>query len=79
MGLMFAAVLIGGVRRKKFPLAILLIVLLALALTSVGCGGGSGGGGGQTDPGTPIGTYAVVVTGTSGSTTQTTNVTVVVQ
>lgn len=79
MGLMFAAVLIGGVRRKKFPLAILLIVLLALALTSVGCGGGSGGGGGQTDPGTPMGTYAVVVTGTSGSTTQTTNVTVVVQ
>jgi hypothetical protein len=78
MGVLFAAMLIGGMRRKKFPLAVLLIVLLALALASVGCGGGSGGGG-QTDPGTPTGTYAVVVTGTSGSITQTTNVSVTVQ
>lgn len=81
-GLIFGAVLLAGLRCKRFPYAVLLILLAALALTSVGCGGGSssgGGGGGQTDPGTPPGTYSVTVTATDGTTTQSTDIPVTVQ
>jgi hypothetical protein len=38
------------------------LTFLAIVFTVIGCGGAA-----QTDPGTPKGTYAVVVTGTAGS------------
>jgi hypothetical protein len=60
-------------------LGLLFCVSLAVG---VGCGGSSSsgsGGGGQTDPGTPVGSYTIVVTGTTGNLTQTANVTVSVQ
>lgn len=47
-----------------------------------GCGGGGGaggGGGGNTIPGTPIGSYNVVVTATSGSMVGTMNVSLTVR
>jgi hypothetical protein len=39
-----------------------LLTLLAALFTVIGCGGT-----GQTDPGTPKGTYTIVVTATAGS------------
>ena len=38
------------------------LILMAILFTVVGCGGAA-----KTDPGTPKGTYTVVVTGTAGS------------
>jgi hypothetical protein len=76
----FASVLvfaIAGIRRRKLPLALLLLVCMAFI---VSCGGGSGGGGGtQTDPGTPPGTYTVNVTATSAGITRTGSFNVTVQ
>ena len=54
-------------------------LLLAVLLTSDGCGGGGGGGGGQlTNPGTPMGSYNITVTLSSGGIQATGNVSVVV-
>jgi subtilase family serine protease len=81
--LLFAAIVIGGIRPRRRRVCIRLGVLAVVALTLAfaGCGGGSGSsGGGTTDSGTPAGTYTVVVTATSGSLpAQTANVTVIVQ
>jgi hypothetical protein len=59
------------------PVGTLALLLLLLA---AGCGSsGNSGGGGTTNPnGTPAGRYTITVTGTSGSTTQSTTVTLVV-
>jgi hypothetical protein len=60
-----------------------LLVLGGIVLWGVclGCGGGSGGGnsGGTTATGTASGTYSIVVTGTSGSATQSTTLKLTVQ
>jgi uncharacterized membrane protein len=58
------------------------VALLVLGLA--GCGGGGGGGNGGTDPpithpGTPAGTYTIVVTGTAGTTVHSQNFTLTVQ
>jgi hypothetical protein len=50
-------------RRKWRGKAMIALTFLAIVFTVIGCGGGAA----QTDPGTPKGTYAVVVTGTAGS------------
>lgn len=57
-----------GVSRWKLAMASFGTGLL-LTLALAGCGGGSGGGGGGTpsNPGTPAGTYSLIVTGTVGS------------
>jgi Bacterial Ig-like domain (group 3) len=54
-----------------------LVLLLAMAAGVAACGGG--GGGGSSNPGTPSGVSQVVVTGTSGSTTQSVTLTLTVQ
>jgi hypothetical protein len=52
-------------RWRRWALAWCGMVLFALALASCGGGGGGGGGGVITNPGTPAGTYTLVVTGTA--------------
>jgi hypothetical protein len=63
-----------AVRRRRIqalvPVRALAVLLLLFA---AGCGGA---GGGTPNPnGTPVGSYSITVTGTSGGTTQTTRVT----
>jgi hypothetical protein len=62
-------------RYRAAALAVLAVVLL---LTFTSCGGG---GGGTTNPGTPAGTYTLIVTcsGTTVTPAPTTNVTLTVQ
>jgi FtsP/CotA-like multicopper oxidase with cupredoxin domain len=50
-------------RRRWRGKAMIALTFLAIVFTVIGCGGGAA----QTDPGTPKGTYTVVVTGTAGS------------
>lgn len=68
-GLVFAGVFLLGVPRRRFRSgACLSIVLLAFAAVGTGCGGGGGGGGGgHQSPGTPVGSYPITVTATSGT------------
>jgi FtsP/CotA-like multicopper oxidase with cupredoxin domain len=49
-------------RRRWRGSAMFVLTLMAILFTAIGCGGS-----GKTDPGTPKGTYSVVVTGTAGS------------
>jgi subtilase family serine protease len=64
---------ISGGRRNWGAAATLLAI--AFLLSAVGCGGSSS----PKSSGTPVGSYTVTVTGTSGTTTHTTNVSVSVQ
>jgi len=68
-------------RRRKWQSLFSLLVFLAITGTVIGCGGGSTNQGLTNPPpnsGTTLGSYTVTVTGTSGSTTKRTAVTVVV-
>jgi hypothetical protein len=62
-GVLFAGAFLVSVplRRKRFQAA-LALVLCSIALGTVACGGGSVSGGGGGHPGTPTGSYNVVVT-----------------
>jgi hypothetical protein len=51
--------LIPGIRRKRWPVALVMLVFLSIG-AGLGCGGGTGGG-------TPAGTYTVTVTATDSS------------
>jgi hypothetical protein len=65
-------------KRRKLATPTALLLLLVLAA----CGGGGGGGSSEppiTHPGTPAGTYTVMVTGTAGTTTHQHNFTLTVQ
>jgi len=54
-------------RRNQLRLGLVIATLAMLALLIAACGGGSGGG--NKNPGTPVGTYTLTITGTlSGST-----------
>jgi len=66
-----------GRRRGWLAMLGLIAIFAALAGLSA-CGGGISGGGGPSNPGTTPGTYTVTVTGTSGSLTATTPVTLTV-
>ena len=76
-GGLFAAVLFGGIssHRHRWLGRIAMFVVLAV-LAGVACGGGGGGGGSKV---TPAGSYTITVTGTSGSTSHATDVSLVVQ
>jgi len=64
-------------RRHRLAVALPLAVFVAfLVLQAMGCGGGGSGPSAAT--GTPAGTYTVAVTGTSGSITHTTALTLIV-
>ena len=77
LGISICALLALGRHRK---LALIPVSALALLLfVAVGCGNSPGSNGGTPNPnGTPAGSYAITVTGTSGATTQTLNVTLTV-
>jgi hypothetical protein len=74
---------IARTRLQRFAAAVPFAgLLILLILQAVGCGGGGGtsggGSGGSNVDGTQAGAYTVTITGTSGSTTHTANVTLVV-
>jgi hypothetical protein len=76
----FGMVLIGGGGSNRRRWAVLMsLAVVGLLLILPGCGGGSGSSGGGMDPGTPLGTYTVRVTGTSAGATSTTMFSLVVQ
>jgi len=76
-GAVFAGLLLVGIPTRRRRLAVALtLVTVALVASLAGCGGGSSS---PKSPGTPAGSYTVTVTGTSGSTSHTTNVSVVVK
>lgn len=71
-------------RRRIWRIVLEMLAFLAVLTGSVlACGGGSSGGvnggGGTSNPGTTAGTYAITVSGTSGSTTATGTLTLTVQ
>ena len=65
-------------KRKRWKAFLLMMVMLAAAGSVVGCGSKQTTGGGGGSSGTTAGTYAVTVTGTSGSISQTTTISVIV-
>jgi hypothetical protein len=80
---MFAALIFGGLftlKRKGLRTYIVLAAFVGL-LYLAGCGGTSGTGGGGTGPTqtTTPGTYSLTLTGTSGNSTQSVTLTLIVQ
>lgn len=75
--------LVGKRRSRRITFMVVTLLLLASIGMFVGCGGGGGSTATKTtqivDPGTPSGTYTLVVTGTSGSASHTMNLTLTVQ
>lgn len=72
----------GGERRRRWRQLLGMVMLaaaLGLGLSSCGGGGSSGGGGGGGIAGTTPGTYTATVTGTSGTVSAQTTVTITVQ
>lgn len=82
MALLLCAILVflTQTRRRRFAMPLALLLLLT-GIAPLGCGGGGNSGGGRSPQasGTPAGNYTVTVTGTAGSTTHTTTLTLVVQ
>src|ERR1039457_4061821 len=66
-------------RKRRLSMAFA-TTTFALLVMIAGCGGGSssGGGGGGGNPGTPVGTTTVVITGTSGTIERSVTVSLVV-
>jgi hypothetical protein len=83
VGFIFAGVLLLNFRQRRFRRVFVFSILLAgTAIASISCGGGSsGGGGGSGSPGTPLGSYPIVVTATTsdGAVSHTANFTLMVQ
>jgi photosystem II stability/assembly factor-like uncharacterized protein len=86
IGAFFGLIAFSNFRRIRLSTALAFALLIFVMSYSVACGGaaagggggvGGGGGGGSGKPGTPSGTYTLVVTGTntSGTTTLTHNIT----
>jgi hypothetical protein len=68
-GLTLAGIVLLGVPSKRRRGSALLSLIVLALLTFPACGGGGGGSTSTppTDPGTPAGSYPVVVTATSGA------------
>jgi hypothetical protein len=78
-GLVLACALFFWIPKKRRSwLAMFLLLVFLGSMAGMACGGG-GGGGNNGNPGTTPGTYTVTVTGTSGSLSHNTTVTLTVQ
>jgi subtilase family serine protease len=71
-------------KRRRNWLAMLGFFCLLVSIAGIGCASGStgssgGGGGGTSNSGTTAGTYTITITGTSGSTVETTTAVLTVQ
>jgi hypothetical protein len=75
--MLLLARLAGARHGAKWAFAPMVVVLLGALVWTSGCGGGSGGGGVH-NPGTPKGTYTLIVTGTSNGVSHTKNLTLIV-
>jgi VCBS repeat protein/centrosomal CEP192-like protein/FG-GAP repeat protein len=75
--MLLLARLVGARHGAKWAFAPMVVVLLGALVWTSGCGGGSGGGGVH-NPGTPKGTYTLIVTGTSNGVSHTKNLTLAV-
>jgi hypothetical protein len=76
-GTALALVFLFGIpKRRRNWLAMLGLLVLVISIAGMGCGGGGGGTTGNT--GTTPGTYTVTITGTSGTLTETTPVSLTV-
>jgi len=84
-GLVFGITLIGGIfgcKRRAIIATMVVAILLIGLLGMCSCGGGastSSGGGTSMDQGTPVGTYTLTITATSGTASHSMTQTVVVQ
>jgi len=76
-GLTFLGIGAGASRKKRWLLALLGMLPFALASFQLACSSGSGSATPLT--GTPAGTYAIAITGTSGSAAHASRATLVVQ
>ena len=65
-------------QRRRLLLSLAFFVALTCILGMAACGGGGGSSGPVSVPGTPAGTYTIVVTGTYGTVTHTQNLTLTV-
>lgn len=81
-GAMLACLLLFGIPARRRGWRTMLGMLALFGALSGGvfaCGGGGNAGGGTSNPGTTAGTYTITVTGTSGTLTATTPITLTVQ
>jgi hypothetical protein len=76
-GLIFSMVLLGAPKQRRTR-GLFVLLLLGLVVVLPGCSGG-GRHGPPPNPGTPLGTYTVIVNAVSGSTTNSSSFTLVVQ
>ena len=77
-GGVLAAILLFAAPKKR-RLSTLGILVIGTLFTSVACGGGGSSSVKQQSSGTPKGTYVITVTGTSGATTHSANISFTVQ
>lgn len=82
-GASFASILLLGIpRRRRAAIAFLSLLVVAVLFMGIGCGGGSGSSsvaGPPSNPGTPAGTYSVLITATSGTLSHTMTFTLIVE
>ncbi len=78
-GTLAGVFLLGVPSKRRRWSALLSLLVVGFLVMSLGCGGGGSSSGGNHDPGTPPGTYNVVVTATSGTLTHTASFKLIIQ